>query len=335
VVPSASVKEEGRAGVLKSGSAVHPAGEDEMKGDTTVQIEDREVAITRPGKILFSQDGISKAELIHYYERIASWMLPYLKDRPLMLQRFPDGIDGPSFIQKAAAPYSPGWIRKVTVKKVGGTVKHIVCDDAATLVYLANQACIALHTWLSRSEDIQCPDQMIFDFDPSRGDDLAGVTGGALALKNVLDWLELPAFVKTTGSRGVHVVVPLDGKSDFDQARAFARELAGIVVDRDTGRYTIEQRKNKRDGRVLIDINRNAYAQTAVAPYAVRGRPGAPVSTPIDWAELRKRSFRPDAFTIRNVFDRLARVQDPWRDFWRHAASVKAAARKLENLHAA
>ncbi len=305
-----------------------------MKGDTTVQVGDHEITITRPGKILFSQDGITKAELIRYYERIAVRMLPYLKDRPLMLQRFPDGIDAPGFLQKAAAPYSPAWIRKVTVKKAGGTVKHVICDDAATLVYLANQACITLHTWLSRARDINCPDQMMFDFDPSRSDDIPGVVGGALALKEVLDRLELPAFVKTSGSRGVHVVVPLDAKSEFDTVRAFARQLAGIVVDRDTGRYTLEHHKNKRDGRVLIDVNRNGYAQTAVAPYAVRARPGAPVSVPLAWSELRGKSLRPDAFTIRNVFERLDQIDDLWKDFWRHPVSLKAAGRKMENLHA-
>lgn len=304
-----------------------------MKGDTTVQVDDHEVAITRPAKVLFAQDGITKAELIRYYERIAAWMLPYLKDRPLMLQRFPDGIDGPGFMQKAAAPYTPPWIKKVTVRKAGGTVKHIVCNDAATLVYLANQACITLHTWLSRSDDMNCPDQMILDFDPSRSDDITGVTGGALALQEILDRLEMRAYVKSTGSRGVHVVVPLDGKSDFDTVRAFARQLAGMIVDRDTGRYTLEQHKNKRDGRVLIDVNRNAYAQTAVATYAVRARPGAPVSVPLEWSELRKKSFRPDAYTVRNVFDRLARIDDPWKDFWHHPASLEAAIRVLQNLH--
>jgi len=306
-----------------------------MKTDATVRIGVHEIAITRPDKILFPQDGITKAELIRYYERIAPRMLPYLAGRPLVLQRFPDGIERPGFIQKAAAPYYPEWIKKVTVKKMGGTVKHVVSDDVATLVYLANQACITLHTWLSRAPDTNCPDQMVLDFDPSGDDDLDGVVGGALALKNILDGLDLPSYVKTTGSRGVHVVVPIDGKQDFDAVRAFARRLAGIVVDRDTGRYTLEQHKNKRHGRVLIDLNRNGYAQTAVANYSVRARPGAPVSVPLQWDELRKKSFRPDAFTIRNIFDRLEKIEDPWKDFWRHAASLEAAGQRLDNLSAA
>jgi bifunctional non-homologous end joining protein LigD len=293
------------------------------------------VEVTRPSKVLFPKDGITKGDLIHYYEHIADRMLPYLAGRPLVLQRFPDGIARSGFIQKAASPYYPAWIKKVTVKKVGGTVKHIVCDDVSTLTYLANQACITFHTWLSLAGNLNCPDQMILDFDPSHEDDLPGVTGGALALKEILDGLALPAYVKSTGSRGVHVVVPLDGQQDFDFVRAFARQLAGILVDRDSTRYTLEQHKSKRAGRIFIDVNRNGYAQTAVAPYSVRDRDGGPVSVPLYWSELRDKKFRPDAYTIRNVFERLERIEDPWANFTKGSGSLKSASRNLENLHAA
>lgn len=295
--------------------------------DLVTRIDGHEIAITRPGKILFPQDGITKAELIHYYERIAPLLLPHLVERPLVMQRFPDGINRPGFIQKAAARYYPAWIRKVTVPKRGGLVKHVVCDDAATLVYLANQACITLHPWLSRTSEIHSPDQMVFDFDPSREDDFAGVVGGALAIKDVLDELELPAYVKTTGSRGLHVVVPLDGRQNFDAVRDFARRLATIIIDRDSDRYTLEQRKNNRGDRVLIDVNRNGYAQTAVAAYSVRARPGAPVSMPVHWTELREKNFRSDAFTIRNVFERHDTTA--WKDFRSRAVSLEAASRKF------
>ncbi len=302
-----------------------------------------EVRITRPTKVLFPEDGITKGDLIQYYERIADRMLPYLADRPLVVQRFPDGIGKPGFIQKTAGPYYPAWIRKVTVKKVGGTVKHVVCDDASTLVYLANQACVTLHTWLSRVDNLNCPDQMVFDFDPSRDSDIAGVVGGALALKDELDHLDLPAYVKSTGSRGVHVVVPLDvgakevsakGGHNFDFVRAFARQIAATIVNRDSTRYTLEQHKEKRRGRVFIDVNRNGYAQSAVATYSVRPRPGAPVSVPLEWNELRQSRFRPDAVTVRNVFERLDRIDDPWKHFSRDAVSLDGAIRKLENLQA-
>lgn len=293
-----------------------------------LHVDGHEVNITRLEKVLFPEDGITKGDLIRYYQRIGPWMLPHLEGRPLALQRFPDGIDKPSFFQKAAAAYYPSWIKKVTVQKVGGTVKHVVCDDVATLVYLANQACITPHIWLSRVDKRQFPDQVIFDLDPST-EDVASVVDAALLLKDVLDDLELPAFLKATGSRGVHIGVPLDRGQDFDAVRAFARNVAEIIVARDPSRYTLEQYKSKRRGRVFIDVNRNAYAQTAVAVYAVRARNGAPVSVPLEWSELRKKNFRPDAVTMRTVFERLDKGDDPWKDFWRHATSLDKARRKL------
>ena len=294
----------------------------------TIRIDGRDVKITRPEKLLFPEDGITKGDLIRYYQRIGPRMLPYLKGRPLALQRYPDGIAGPSFFQKAAAPYYPEWIETATVKKVGGTVKHVVCNDVATLVYLANQACITLHPWLSRADRPDYPDQMIFDLDPS-SDDFRSVIDAAHVLKEILDELKLPAYLKTTGSRGLHIAVPLDGKQNFESVRTFARKVAEVVVARDPARYTLEQYKNKRDGRIFVDVNRNAYAQTAVAVYSVRARNGAPVSTPLGWAELRKRNLRPDAITIKNVFERLDQIQDPWSNFWKHRASLDEAAKRL------
>jgi bifunctional non-homologous end joining protein LigD len=305
-----------------------------VKPAEILRVDGHEVDITRPEKVLFPEDGITKGDLIRYYQRISPWMLPHLEGRPLALQRFPDGIDKPGFFQKAAAAYYPGWIKKVTVQKEGGTVKHVVCDDVATLVYLANQACITPHIWLSRIDKLQFPDQMIFDLDPST-EDFAAVIDAALALKGVLDDLELPAYIRATGSRGLHVAVPLNREQDFDAVRAFARSVAEIIVARDPSRYTLEQYKSKRRGRVFIDVNRTAYAQTAVAVYAVRARNGAPVSVPLAWSELRKKGLRPDGLTIRTVFERVDKGDDPWKDFWRHAASLDKASRKLEQSHGA
>lgn len=295
-----------------------------------VRIDRREVKITRPEKILFPEDGITKGELIEYYHRIASVILPYLRARPLALERYPDGIDRPGFFQKSAAQYYPSWIRTVTVKKVGGTVRHVVCDDAATLVYLANQACVTPHIWLSRIDRLDYPDQMVFDLDPS-SESFEPVKATARALKELLDQLGLPAYVKTTGSRGLHVAVPLKRQEDFDSVRAFARELARVIADQDPTQRTLEQSKNQRRGRVFLDINRNAYAQLVAPAYAVRARRGAPVSAPLQWDELKKRDLRPDGFTIRNVFARLKKVGDPWTDFWRRAVSLNRAREKLES----
>lgn len=297
----------------------------------SIQLDGHEVKITRPEKVLFPGEGISKGDLVRYYERIGGWMVPHLQGRPLSMQRFPDGIDHEGFFQKAAASYYPRWIATATMKKAGGTVKHVVCNDVATLVYLANQACVTLHPWLSRADRPEFPDEMIFDLDPS-GDDFTSVISAAHAFQDLLDELSLPAYLKATGSRGLHVVVPLDRTADFETVRAFARGVAEIVVARDPARYTLEQRKNKRGSRVFLDINRNAYAQTAVSPYSVRVRPGAPIAVPLDWSELRRKSFRPDAITIGNIFDRL-KTKDPWKDFWAEPASLKRAQSKLEKLH--
>jgi bifunctional non-homologous end joining protein LigD len=217
--------------------------------------------------------------------------------------------------------------------KAGGTIRHVVCDDAATPVYLANQACIAPHTWLSRVDRRNLPDEMIFDLDPST-DDFAAVIDAALALKRVLVDLELPVFIKTTGSRGLHAGVPLRPGQDFDSVRDFARRVAEIIVSADPARYTLEQYKNKRRGRVFIDVNRNAYAQTAVAVYAVRVRDGATVSVPLEWNELRKKNLRPDSFTIKTIFERLDRIEDPWKNVWRRAPSLEKARRRLEKRNA-
>jgi bifunctional non-homologous end joining protein LigD len=272
--------------------------------------------------------------LIDYYRRIARWILPHLRGRPLAMQRYPDGINQPGFFQKTAPLYYPGWVKTVTIKKkTGGTVRHVVCDDAATLVYLANQACITPHIWLSRTDKLDHPDQLVFDLDPSK-DNFEPVKATAHSLKELLEQLGLPPYVKTTGSRGLHVAVPLKPSEGFDSVRAFARELAKVVVSQEPRERTLEQRKNMRRGRVFVDTNRNAYAQTVAPAYAVRARRGAPISVPLYWNELRRKELRPDGVTIRTVFDRLDEVGDSWADFAQRRVSLNRARQKLEKLNA-
>jgi bifunctional non-homologous end joining protein LigD len=298
-----------------------------------IQIRRHEVKITHPGKILFPEDGLTKQDLIDYYCRIAPRILPHLRGRPLAMERYPDGIDKPGFFQKAAPFYYPPWIKTVTVNRTGGTVRHVVCDDAAILVYLANQACVTPHIWLSQADKLDDPDQRMFDLDPS-GDSFEPVKAAAQSLKELLDQLGLPAYLKATGSRGLHVAVPLKRSEGFDAVRTFARGLARVVVSQEPGQRTLEQRKSMRRGRVFVDTNRNAYAQTVAPAYAVRARRGAPVSVPLDWDELRSKDLRPDGVTIRSMLDRLDKVGDPWTDFWRHSVSLSTARQKLEILNA-
>lgn len=304
------------------------------EGAEKLRIGRHVVELRRPDKVLFPDDDVTKRDLVDYYRCVFPWILPHLRARPISLERYPDGIKRHGIIQKEASSYFPRWIKKVTVKKTGGTVRQVVCDREATLVYLANQACITPHIWLSRTGRLHHPDLMVFDLDPS-SKSFVQVKATAQALHELLEDLGLPAFVKTSGSRGLHVMVPLKGDDDFDSVRAFARKVAEIVVREDSQHRTLEQLKRKRRGRIFIDTNRNAYAQTVVPPYAVRARRGAPVSVPLDWSELKRGNLRPDGVTIRNLFDHMGKREDPWNGLWRHAVSLKKANSKLEDRHAA
>jgi bifunctional non-homologous end joining protein LigD len=247
------------------------------------------------------------------------------------MQRFPDGIGKKGFFHKDVPTHFPDWIKRVQVRKQSGTVTHALTCDADTLVYLADQACITPHVWLSRADELERPDRMVFDLDPSNGS-FTEVRGAARSLGELLDGLGLAPFAMTTGSRGLHVWVPLRRQAGFDEVRQFARDLARVMVRRAPDKLTLEARKQKRGQRILIDIMRNAYAQTAVPPYAVRPRPGAPVATPLRWRELSDSSLRPDKFTLRNVERRLSRSGDPWKEIARHAKGLGPARRRLDKL---
>jgi bifunctional non-homologous end joining protein LigD len=288
----------------------------------------RRVEISRPGKALFPC-GITKADLASYYERVAPAMLPHVRGRPLNMERYPDGIGGARIMQQRAGRYFPDWIKRATVDKQGGSVEHVVAANAATLVYLAGQACITLHPWLSRADRPQQPDRLIFDLDPSNGKS-ADVLRAARTMFNLVRELGLQPWVMTTGSRGYHVTVPLRRTPDFDTTRAFAREVAALAAKREPRLFTTDQRKAKREGRILIDVMRNAYAHSAVAPYAVRARPHAPVATPLLSDELADTDTRPDRFTIQTVPGRLERNGDPWARIGSQGQSLGAARRRLE-----
>jgi bifunctional non-homologous end joining protein LigD len=292
-------------------------------------VSDR-VRVTHPEKVLFPGDGITKGDLVEYYQQVAGRMLPHLRGRPVAMERYPDGIDGERIFQKDVPGHFPGWIDRVKVHKQGGTLQQVVCEQAATLVYLANQACITPHVFLSRSDRLDHPDQLIVDLDPA-GDDFGAARRAALALRSLLEELELPSFPKTTGGKGVHVTVPLDRRADFDSVRRFARDVAAVLAARHPDRLTTEQRKRDRGGRLYLDVMRNAYAQTAVPPYAVRARLGATVATPLDWSELEDSSLRPFAFTIGSVLDRFEET-DPWKDLRRRGRSLSRALRRLDAL---
>ncbi|SOX53718.1 ATP-dependent DNA ligase [Mycobacterium ahvazicum] len=292
-----------------------------------------DVEITHPDRVLFPQSGITKRELADYYGEVADTMLPHLKGRAVTVQRFPRGIGEKGFVQQDFADTLPDWMPGVEVAKEGGTLVHPLVERPEALRWLANQSCITLHIWQSRKDRLHHPDRLVFDLDPS-DTDFAVVRATAHALADVLDELGLARYVQTTGSRGLHVVVPLRPEADFDTARQFARDVAEVVVADDDAHRTVEARKDKRGDRVYLDIMRNAYAQTAVAPYAVRARPTAPVATPLEWDELDTRGLRADRFTIGDLPKRLSGQGDPWADMYRHARSLTGPRERLAKLRA-
>lgn len=296
------------------------------------------VELSNTAKVLFPEDGITKGDLVAYYQAVAEAMLPLLRDRPVSMTRFPDGITKNGIVQKNVPAYFPDWITRVRIRKEGGSLHQVVCDKPATIVYLANQACIELHAFLSRLDHIDEPDQLIFDLDPPDGDRFGDVRVCALRLHELLTGeLGLPAFVKTTGGRGLHIHVPLNARQDFDRVREFAREAAELLAARSPDLVTTEQRKDKRGPRIYADIMRNAYAQLAVAPYSVRARPGAPVATPLSWDELDDGGLRPGQFTLRTVPDRIreaARAGGPWAGMARRRPGLARAQESLRRLAA-
>jgi bifunctional non-homologous end joining protein LigD len=292
-----------------------------------------EVQITHADRLVFPADEITKGDIVDYHAEIADVMVPHLKGRPLTVWRYPRGIDDQGFVQQDFSDSLPEWMGRVEVAKEGGTVVHPTADRPEALRWLANQNCLTLHAWLSRRDALDVPDRVVFDLDPSGGD-FAVVRATARAVADVLDELGLVSYVQTTGSRGLHVVTPIKGDAEFDVVRQFARDVAEVVAADDPAHRTIEMRKANRGDRVYLDVMRNAYAQTAVAPYAVRARRGAPVATPLEWGELDRRGLRADRFTIHDIPKRVAENGDPWADLRRRARSLTRPAQRLAKIRA-
>ncbi|MET7431188.1 MULTISPECIES: non-homologous end-joining DNA ligase [Streptomyces] len=302
----------------------------------TIRAGRRTVEIKRPGKVLFPGGGgakeYTKGDLADYYRSVAPYLLPHVRGRPLMLERYPDGLDGQRFMQKNTPEHYPEWITRAKVAKEGGTVTHVVCDDTATLLYLADQACLTVHRWLSRTDRAggpDHPDRLVFDLDPP-GDDFGAVRAAAAWLRELLDELGLPAAPMTTGSRGLHLVVPLDGRQDFDAVREFAHDVAELAAARHPDRLTTAARKQDRGDRLYLDVQRNGYAQTAVAPFTVRARPGAPVAVPLTWEQLDDPGLDARRWTIADAVEQ-ART-DPWAGLPARGRSLGPARRRLADM---
>jgi bifunctional non-homologous end joining protein LigD len=306
-----------------------------MSGDQEklVEVGKHKLELSNLDKVFFPEQGITKGDLIEYYRRAADIMLPHLQGRPISMQRFPDGITDSGFYQKEVPDYFPDWIERASIQVEEDNTKQdqVVIDNPATLVYLVNQGMITPHIWLSRQDKIDYPDKLIFDLDPP-GDDFEAVRQGAQLMHDILKDLGLATFVMTTGSKGLHVVIPLDRSENFDTVREFASDLARVMVRRHPEELTVEMRKNKRKGRLFLDYLRNSYAQTSVAPYAVRSKPGAPVATPLEWGELSDSDLGPQSYNIKNIFRRLGQKDDPWKNMMADPSSIKEAREKLDQI---
>jgi bifunctional non-homologous end joining protein LigD len=288
--------------------------------------------ITHPEKILFPDAGITKGEIAAYYEAIAPLMVPHIRSRPITMERYPNGIGQKGFFHKDVSKGFPTWLERIEVPKKDGIVHHPIVRDTRSLVWLANQNCITPHVWTSRAPNLYHPDVCVFDLDPSREDEPEALRGAALAVRDLLMELGLPAWVKTTGAKGFHIAVPLDGKADFGVVERFAHAVGRLLVERDPQRLTQEFSKADRAGRIYVDTGRNGYSATFAAAYAVRAKPGAPVSAPCTWQEVERGEVGPRTFTLRTMARRVEDLGDLWADMRRKGRSLTRPMAHLRRL---
>jgi len=297
-----------------------------------VKIGNRTIAMDNLDKVIFPEIEYTQGDLLEYYRQISDVMLPYMENRPLTLQRFPDGITEEGFYQKAAPDYFPDWISTTSIKLgKGGRQKQVICNNVATLAYLVDQGCITFHIWQSREDKINHPDRLIFDLDPP-DDNFSLVKEAAFKLKDLLEELELNPFVMTTGSRGLHLVVPLRRSHTFDEVRSFAKKVADYLAEKNTDLFTTDVRKKKRNNRLFLDYLRNAYGQNSVAPYSVRAKPEAPVATPLDWSELKNKGLNSQTYTVKNIMRRMGQKEDPWKGMQKHACLLDKSRKRLKEM---
>lgn len=281
---------------------------------------------------MFPDVGITKGELASYYETIAPVMLPHLRGRPITMERFHRGIAAPGFFQKDVSKGFPEWLERVEVPKHGGTVHHPIVTNTEGLLWLANQNSITIHVWPSRAPNLYKPDICVFDLDPMNPEDLQTLRAVALRVRDLLTELGLPSWIKTSGSKGFHIAVPLDGKSDFGTVARFAHVVGKVLVKRDPDNLTQEFSKVDRGGRILVDTGRNGYSATFAAAYTVRAKPGAPVSAPCSWEEVERGEVGPKSVTLRAMGQRIAATGDLWADMLKIKKSLVRPIARLRKL---
>ncbi len=288
------------------------------------KIRNRKIKISNPDKLFYPDMKITKKDVVNYYSKIAKIMIVHAKDRPLNMHRAPDGAQGENFYQQDISDYFPDWINRIEVeKREGGKVTHAICNNIETLVYLAGQAVLTFHIWLSKVDNIKKPDKLIFDLDPPSNKGFESVIYGARKLKEYFDKKSVQTYIMTTGSKGLHIIVPLKPKKNFKDVREKAKNIAKELSEKYPDKLTIEQYKNKREGRLFLDYLRNSFGQTSVSPYSLRIIPGAPIATPISWEELNNKKLNSQTYNIKNIFKRLGQKKDPWKDFYKNQATIE------------
>ena len=293
-------------------------------------VGERTVNVTNPRKVFWPEEGYTKSDLIEYYDAVAPWLLPYLEDRPLVLTRYPDGIKGKSFFQKDAPEWIPSWVQtaRIHAHDVGRDIDYFIVNDRESLRYVVNLGTIPLHLWSARLSGLDHPDWLVLDLDP-KGAPFTDVVKVARALHKILDELDLPSYVKTSGATGLHILLPLGARYDHEIVRTFARLVAVMGVEAEPAISTIARPLHSRGGKVYIDFGQNGRGQTIVAPFSARPLPGAPVSCPLRWDEVNAR-LDPSRFTIKTAPARFARLGDPLAPVLAGHVDVAAALRKLE-----
>jgi bifunctional non-homologous end joining protein LigD len=281
---------------------------------------------------MFPEDGITKGELAAYYEAMAPVMLPHIEARPVTMERYPSGIDKKGFWQKDVSKGFPDWLERIEVPKKDGIVHHPIITDTRSLLWVTNQNTVTQHVWGSRAPNLYYPDVCVFDLDPSNEDEPDVLRAVALALRDFLEELGLRSWVKTSGSKGFHILVALDGTAKMNEVARFAHAVGTALVKRDPERLTQEFAKADRGGRIYVDTGRNGYSATFAAAYTVRAKPGAPISAPCTWEEIERGEVGPRTFTLRTMHERIATKGDLWREMRTSGQSIKRAVEKVRSL---
>ncbi len=291
-----------------------------MSKEEIIKVDGKEIKLSNIDKVLFPKSGITKGQVIKYYYKISKKMLPYLKDRPIAMQRFPDGINKEGFYQKDISEYFPDWVGHFDIpKKEHGKTKYVIIEKTADLVYLATQAVITVHTFLSRKDKLNYHDKIVFDLDPSKENDFENVKKAALKLKKFLEKLGIKPLVMATGSRGLHIIIIIKRNANYKEVKEFIEKIAEKFAKENRDLISTEFIKKKREGKIFLDYRRNYESQHAVAPYSIRAGEGAPVAVPLSWKEVNK-SLKPDKYNIKNIFKRK---NNPWKNMGKNKVNIK------------